>query len=293
MTLFDVVDRYAARRLMGANKRTETKYRRVVRYLGQVVGRLPLVEDLTDDNVAAVMQMKMREGCSPYTVNDIRSKLVSLWTFAAKRGDAPRFPDVDRLAEPAAAPVAWSADQLASVFAAMDAATQPVAGVPGPLWWKTLLSILWDTGERRGAIVNRLPWSCLVDGRLLVPAEVRKGKTRDKLYTLHADTVALCDQVRAFGHDLIVKWDRTDEQLVNRYRTLLKRAGLPHDRKHMFHCIRRSVASHAAASGADATAILDHADPSITRRYYLDPRIVPQPQAVDVLFRPDSPRPAA
>jgi integrase len=40
-----------------------------------------------------------------------------------------------------------------------------------------------------------------------------------------------------------------------------------------FHAIRRSAASHYAAAGGDAVEMLDHSSPSITKRWYLDPRL--------------------
>lgn len=155
------------------------------------------------------------------------------------------------------------------------------------------VSVLWDTGERIGAVLQ-LEWQHLNGTTLHVPAGTRKGKTRDKMYSLHPDTVALLETIHAvYGGSMLLPLDCCYESLFNRLRAMLNRAGLPSDRKHLFHCIRRSVASHGAAAGADASQLLDHSDPSITRRYYLDPRIVPAPRAVDVLFRPDSPRPAA
>lgn len=42
----------------------------------------------------------------------------------------------------------------------------------------------------------------------------------------------------------------------------------------MFHALRRTCASHLAVAGADATAYLGHSSDAITRRHYLDPRIV-------------------
>lgn len=293
MTLFELIDRYAARRLVGKAKSTELKYRRIARDLGKMLGRMPTVEDLTDDNVADLMARKLAAGRSPYTVNDARSKLVALWTFAAKRGLCSRFPDVDRLHEPESAPVAWTEQQLADVFAACELAIGEMGGVPGPLWWRALISVLWDTGERIGAVLS-LEWTRLADGVLHVPADRRKGKTRDKLYTLHPDTVAILQRTSEYhSGPLMFPASCTYQSLFNRLRSMLRRAGLPHDRKHLFHCLRRSVASHAAACGADASRLMDHSDPVITRRYYLDPRIVPAPKAVDVLFRPGSPRRAS
>jgi integrase len=53
----------------------------------------------------------------------------------------------------------------------------------------------------------------------------------------------------------------------------VKAAGLDGRRRVRFHQIRRSAASHYAAAGGDAVAMLDHSSPSITKRWYLDPRL--------------------
>jgi integrase len=65
---------------------------------------------------------------------------------------------------------------------------------------------------------------------------------------------------------------------------ICKAAGLPNDRWSKFHRIRKTHASYAAAAGLDAQRLLDHASPKTTRAY-LDPRIVRQPSAPDVLPR--------
>lgn len=83
----------------------------------------------------------------------------------------------------------------------------------------------------------------------------------------------------------VFPWPYTDTYLWRKYEALLNRAGLPSDRAHKFHCVRKSVASYFEAAGGNATELLGHSSRRITRRY-LDPRVVSPPQASDVLFRP-------
>lgn len=286
MTLFDVLNLYSARHLLGANSCTEIKHRRAIRVAGQVVGRIPTTDDLSDDLVCGAMAIVARRGRSPHTVNDTRAKLVALWSFAAKRGFVKQWPDVDRMTAPKLAPVAWLKDELPRVFAACDRALWSVAGIPGPAWLRAFLSVQWDTAERIGALMQ-LKWTALSGNVLTVPAATRKGKTRDMAYTLHPDTVAALDTLQAHhSGPRIFPVDFNPGTIWNRWRSCLRAEGLPHDRKHMFHCMRRSVASHAKAAGADASELLDHSSSQITREFYLDPRIVPAPKAIDVLFRP-------
>ena len=286
MTLRELFEAYRVRKLMGAADATVRKYDRVIKQAEKLIGRAATVDDLTDELVARMMASKIEKGRSAHTANGDRAKLCALWTWGAKKGYVSTFPDVDALRAPETIPTAWTAEQLPQVFAACDKATRDMCGVPGALWFRALLSVLWDSGERVGAILDAT-YSRLNGEWLTIPAAARKGKTRDKLYRLHPETLSLLHRMRAYHQrDDVFPHDCCREQVLNRFRTMLKRAGLPYDRKHLFHCIRRSVASHAKAAGGDATAILDHADGAITRKFYIDPRVAPTVAPVDILFRP-------
>ena len=288
MLLFEAFERYKTRKLLGAAANTEGKFRRAIVALGLVVGRLPTVDDLTDDNVSDVVASVIRKGRTAYTANGYRSKLVALWTFAAKRGWVKTFPDIDAAPVEHANPVAWTRAELARVIAATAHARQPICGVPGAVWFRALLLVLWDTGERIGAVL-KTEAAQLAGNSLTVIAAHRKGKTRDMVYTLHPDTVAALAAIRAiYTGPMLFPRDCSAETVANRWRSCLKREGLPSDRKHLFHCMRRSVASHAAAAGGNATSLLDHSSAATTRESYIDRRIAPQPRAIDVLFRPDA-----
>lgn len=286
MTLRELFDLYRVRKLLGASETTVKKYLRTIALADKLIGRTATVDDLTDDLVAALMQAKIDKGRTNHTANDARAKICALWTWGAKKRFVDTFPDVDQLKAPETIPTAWTVEELPRVFAACDLAKRDMCGVPGSLWWRALLSVLWDSGERLGAILDA-KWSRLAGEWLTVPASARKGKTRDKVYRLHPDTLELLQRMRAYhDRDELLPADCSYASLFDRFRSMLRRAGLPCDRKHLFHAIRRSVASHAKAAGGDATAILDHSDATITKRYYLDPRVTGTQAPVDILFRP-------
>lgn len=286
ITLAELFEKYRLRKLLSAAANTVGKYERSIRACRDVLGREPLASDLSDELVAQVMQRKLEKGRATYTVNSDRAKLVALWTWGARRGLVDTFPDIDRLRESESAPVAWLRDELPLVIAACDHAKRAIGGVPGPLWFRALLFTLWDTGERIGAILAT-EYSALAGNTLTVAAALRKGKTRDMVYELHGDTATLLREMRRYSSDdKLFPRDCCYETVGNRWRSCLKRAGLPHDRKHLFHCVRRSVASHARNAGGDATALLDHSDGSITKRFYIDPRVAKPVSPADVLFRP-------
>ena len=120
---------------------------------------------------------------------------------------------------------------------------------------------------------------------LLIYAEYRNGQTRAKTWKFHAETVALLREIVQPEPELVFPFPYNSATLWNRYDTLLKSAGLPHDRKHKFHCLRKSVGSYFEAAGGNAMQLLDHSSRKVTQSY-LDPRIVKAVQASELLFRP-------
>jgi len=270
---------------------TQLQYRFALNNLGEFVGHEPTIEDLTDDNVAGMMGLLLRQKLSPKTINERRGRINALWTWLAKRGAVKTFPTTQAMPEPERAPLAWTRDEIGRILRECDVEGGRIAGVPARLWWVSLHNVCWDSGERIGALLEAR-WEHLRQDYLTLPAEIRKGGRCDRVYHLHADTLATLERIRQPERALIWPWDRSPNILWARYKSILKRAGLPHDRKSMFHRMRKSVASHYAAAGGNATALLGHSDARTTRAY-LDPTICPAPQAIDHLFRPDGDRPAA
>jgi integrase len=55
-----------------------------------------------------------------------------------------------------------------------------------------------------------------------------------------------------------------------------------------FHGLRKSAASYVALAGGDATQLLDHSNPAITKNHYLDQTINrPKHTAIDLLPKLD------
>ncbi len=264
---------------------TQRQYRYALGNLAEFVGHPPNLADLIDDNIAGMMGLLARRGLSVETINDRRGRINALWTWCAKRGMVTTWPTVSPLPEPERIPLAWSRDNVAAILRECSVEGGWIAGIAARLWWETLHLVMWDSGERIGALMEAR-WTHLQGENLILPAEIRKGGKCDRIYRLHQDTVAKLETIRKPERELIWPWDRTEAILYRRYKNLLKRAGLPFDRKSMFHRMRRSVASHYEAAGGNATELLGHSDRRTTTGAYIDPRVCPSPQAVDRLFRP-------
>lgn len=224
---------------------------------------------------------------SPATANKARSNLLAVWRFLCRRGVLKNWPDVKKLREPRRIPQAWTQSEIRRLWVAIHGLPGHVAGVPARVWWAALLSVIWDTGERIGAVLL-LTWSDVgADGTVIFRAENRKGRSEDMVHRLHPSTVAMLRRLAGADERAIFPWDRSRCQVWQRYTVILKRAGLPFDRRHKFHAIRRTVASFYGAAGGNATELLGHSSREVTRQHYLDPRITGNVSAAcELIFRP-------
>jgi integrase len=270
------------------DEQTRYLYRLALKNFGEAIGRPPNLTDLTNDNLARMTRTLLNRRLAVATVNERCRRVAKFWEFLARRGSIQVWPIRIKLPEPARTPVAWLRPELARIFGAVKSLQGEICGVPRAKWWRALLLVDWDTGERIGALLA-LKWSYIAaDGWMHVPAEVRKGKRKDMTYRLAPDTLDALNAIRLPLRELLFPWPHDENYIFNRFEKILERAGLPTDRKSKFHRIRRSVASHYEGAGGNATRLLGHEDRRTTIRSYLDPRIVEQGQAIDLLFRPEA-----
>lgn len=258
------------------------------------LGRETLIGDLSDDLIAAVTNAMLRRGRSPATANGVRAKLCALMTLAAKRGIATRFPTIPRHKEYQRVPTAWTKDQLARLWLSLSQEEGTICEMPAAKWWLNLHGCLWDSGVRIGALVKvlsdsrrrGLEWTYLdLGGRSMrIVAETQKQRA-DQVFRLHADTAAALRDMKPRHSRYVFPWPWCEGTLYNRYGKILERADLPCGPRDKFHRMRRSVASWYEAAGGNATKLLGHSARKVTA-HYLDPLIVGEVQASDLLFRP-------
>jgi integrase len=284
---------YVAKKLRFASWRTAYKYLCAVRDFEFFLDRPATIGDLTEENIAGVMIMGLERGLCATTANWYRSKLLCLAKLAHNRGVLKILPDVERLIEPTRVPIGWTQDQLRVLFRACSQQRGDIDGVPAADWLVALHACLYDTGERIGAML-KAKWSGLnvETGWLTINAELRKGKREDKTWPLHRDTMAFLERIREPERDLIFPWPHHDTTLYHRYDVMLQKAGLPHTRKHKFHCLRKTSASFFKAAGGNAQEHLGHADANTTK-VYMVPEIVQTARASELLARPYAAAPVA
>lgn len=280
-SLADVLAEYAGLNALAAN--TFRLHRIGVTAFGQTLGWPATAADFSDAALGRHITRRLAEGCSRATVAGETAKLLALWRYACRQRYVKKWPTIRPPRIPDRVPLAWTREEVARLFDVVQLAKQ-VGDVPGRLWWEALLSCLYDSAERIGAMLA-LEWSGVdLAGRtIIIPAECRKGQTADRLYRIAPDTAARLDRLPRDRRPF--HWPYNPATLWNRYRRLLTLAGLPSDRRSQFHRIRRTTASHYEAAGGDATELLGHTSRKVTR-CYLDPRICGAASPVDLLFRP-------
>jgi integrase len=274
-------NRYVPRRLRGKSQNSIRLYELCLRQFGRTLGRDPEVSDLTEENVFA--HLARRCGVAPATRNKELSQLTALWRFAAQHKLISTWPDIDAEPEPERTPIAWMPHEVHAILRSAKRQTVAIGAIRGGDWWTGLLSVIFDTGERISA-VTATRWDWIQSDWLTVKAEARKGKTRDRQYRLHPNTLIALDNIRKQTDDRehVFPWPYTPNYLWDRYKKIVSGAGLPTSREHAFHAIRKTVGSAVYAAGLDPQDALDHSDRRTTQRY-LDPRFRREKHASDVL----------
>lgn len=288
--LRELLSRYLTENLIDPRDGTRNKHEIAIRWLERVLGKEVTLADLTNTNLARMMNWLAANGRSRPTINGYRGKLVALWAWACKQGWLAVWPSTKKMKEPKRSPTAWSAKEIGILWQSLDDIPGYVAGVPAPLWWKAYHLVAWDSGERHTARMS-LTWKHFTDfdaGQGIFPAEIRKGCSADLPFSLHPLTMTLLREIRGLGAGKPHPWVLYPLYFWQVYGAVLRRAGLPDDRAHKTHCLRRSFATHLVAMGAGRSQVSGHlgqSDPNVID-LYLDGRFIPTQVPHQLLFRP-------
>jgi integrase len=278
------LDHYEPRALRTRRPNTKRLYKTTLIMFDKFLGRSATIDDLTDEKVGRFAAWRVDNGLSKRSVNKDLFNLLALWRWAHRKGLVDEWPDVELEKPPRRTPVAWSEAEIRKLYATMGELPGRVGSIRACDWWQALLLVAWNTGERINAIMH-LEWADVDTKRkwLRFAAEFRKGGRDDNSMRLSAETIAALRKLPKES-ELVFPWPYSPTYLWHEFGRILQASGLPSDSRCKFHRIRRTVASHAEAAGANATAMLRHTKREITEAY-LDPRICTPQQPVDVLFR--------
>jgi len=285
MTLDDLFSlHYRPLRLRGRSESTVRLYRCTIRAFARWCGYPPTTDDLSDLMISRYLDDRAAVR-SPFTAEKERTQLLALWRFAADRrlGGVSVRPEVPPGVLPERNPEAWSPDEMRRLLRAA-AATRGVTGsVPTGLLFSALIHTIYDTAERIGAIMQT-PAANYSRPTLLVLAEHRKGRRRDRVYHLSPEACDAMDRLPA-NRDRLIPWPYCRTYLWSRFGEIVRRAGLDDGRRSRFHKVRRTVATAFAAAGGNATELLDHASPRTTAAYLDRTKLPGPPSPAELLPR--------
>lgn len=265
---------------------TKKQYKYAMNGFAEYLGHEPTLDDLTDEALIGMMHMMVEKKLAPKTVNERAGRIRTLWNWLAKKAMVPTFPTVGRMHEEVKSPKAWTKEELTRLFEAARTMPGAIGSSPAKWWWTALLMTLWNTGERIGGTMSiERDWIDRESNLLHIPANVRKGGRKEAFFSLWPDTVAAIEKLLETHDDKkVFPFKTTCTTFYQRYRTLLRRAGLEPNRENGPHKMRRSFATWLNVAGGNDSKALGHSNSNVTEKSYRDPRIIGATPIV--LFKP-------
>lgn len=236
----------------------------VVNLFERHLGRSAISSDLTGENVRGWMRWLLALPRSARTVNGRAATLCSLWRFAHAKKLCRKAPsEIPRLREPACIPCSYTDEQ----FAAMVGACADLKH-HGPIM-RGLLLVLWDTGCRLGAVLATKRSSFDLPTRTV---RIMEPKTlKEQVYQL-SETTAQALAILTPENGTLLGWRCTPTALRNLLVKIQEKVGIPRDRWHKFHCVRKTKYSAVYARFGLKVASDHLGHTSDLSRNYLDTR---------------------
>lgn len=256
-----------------------------IRALEQWAGRTLTLADLSEDLLRRFLT-DYRKDHSAATTNSKRCQILALWECAFDEeilDRPPRRRKVRRCRNTAPVPEAWTPEEVGLVISSACQDTTPISGIEAPIWWRSYLLALYDTGERRSALMKVETVDLDIEAASIVIRNTKTGKQR--WCRLAADTVAACRRIYDPTRRLVWPWHATREAFDKRLRIILNRAGVRWGRGRggSLHKLRRTSGTLVEQAGGDGARHLGNTR-AVFVQSYLDPRFCGS--SVDLLPRP-------
>jgi len=280
---------YRPVQLVGCSPNTDEQYQIALMHWVRFAGAVQI--DASPQAINARLLAKflghMVNGRSSVTANKTLHHLMAIVRGAHRDGVfCGEVPTVPKLKEPRRLPEAWTVDDVQLILAEVIKEPGQIDGVPANRWWYSLLLTIYYCGGRITAVRKTSPQDFLLDQRAIILRAEHQKQSADQYLHLPDQVVAAVAVIYSDRRQLVWPWPYHDRTLFKRFARILRRAGVRYGqgRGGLFQKMRRTHASYVAANGGDATFSLGHSSALVTRKHYLDPRIVGRGQ-VDRLPR--------
>lgn len=252
-SLSSIVDQYVTvRRVSDA---AAYLLRWTCRLYGEHLDRPASVSDLDDMAVSGWLQALERTGASAWTRTGHRTRLLSIWRFAARRLHCRPPGEVRRAPAPEPQPEAWSLAQVATLLRACD-------DLPADdgAYLRLLIQACYESGLRRGDVWSLHRSAISPTGQL----RVRQRKTSRAHEPLVRPETAAAILARPGDHPLACPWGARKYSAI--WSRVRRTAGLASGACQQ---LRRTGATHVAVEhGIDAArAFLGHRSDEMISHY--------------------------
>lgn len=289
----ELLGEYLANNPRIKSKGTERLLRYALAHFGRYLDKSVEAVDFTDRNLVGFMRYRRGDTVrgrqiAEATLEHEAAKLAALGKYAAHLGLVPPLRFTVSHQKPGT-PKAMLDHQIRNLFRAALSAKHSIGGVPENIFFPAVFAIIWDTGERIGAI-HKLERRDIDLERLELTFRFRKGgHDRETTRPIRPSTA------RAIAR--LIAANPTDRPLApviatslyHHLNRIIAAAGIPQDRRLKFHALRKSHASYYKAAGGDATASLGHSSDAVTLKHYIDPKIAGGKTPTQLLFDPMRP----
>lgn len=274
-TLLDLLDAEYIPRRLNLKPLSADQLRYSVRSFSKFLTHDACLDDLTELSVLRWLQVRKGQ-CSLATVKRERGDILTIWSFAHKRGFTQVPPaDIEPIKLQRKIPRAFSVADLESILAV----TRRLRGdmrqidIPRHSWYTSLVLFLYDTGARISASLDVRPSDINIDSRYVL-MEAQHSKTGiEQVMNLSDQTVAAIAGMYDFKREHVWPYPWSKRRLWLDLHEICDAAGVRLLKGEGFHVLRRTHATQAvkAHGWARAQADLGHTNEQMTRRY-VDPR---------------------
>lgn len=271
MTLADLLARYM--QACAVSPRYEQSLRRTTRKAA--VYGLRKVCQLDADAANSFLGQLAKDGLSDTTRHNIRRELLTLWRFAHQSGWTDEYPlRVRKIAARHAAPQAWSFTDLVQLLRLAEGdvtrISRRIAATRKdilPAW----LTIGYESGLRLGDLLS-LKSADLRNGCVVVRAK-KTGKVTTR--RLSADTQKRWERLAKLSPDgTLFLWAMPRRRAILTWKAFLSKNGYPGGTQ----WLRRSGATQLEkVRPGMATLWLDHTNPSLAKKHYIDATLTEAP----------------